>query len=181
LWVIIGIIALIIVAILAALWVRMAHRRRVDVRGLIAILRRNGEQAGIELKAPGKWSDTFRFIIRDEEEPAARLDYPQSGFGVYTVRRAGNGQVTLITSAGERYDDVVVGGPGEHLGHNGLELAFRDTRRRPGTQRTSTGRSGSTGRTGRDGAGRRGSTPPDDEQTTSTPPPAPAEPDPWLN
>ncbi|MGH3159532.1 MAG: hypothetical protein ACRDNF_23560, partial [Streptosporangiaceae bacterium] len=134
LWAIVGVIALIILALLAAWWIRAARRRKIDVRGLIAMLRRNGEQMGAELRAPSKWSDAFRLIIRDEEQPTARLDYPQTGFSVYTVTRAGNGQVRLMTPVGERYD-VVIGGPGEHLDHNGLELAFRDTRRQRVTRR----------------------------------------------
>jgi len=126
LWLIVGIIALII---LALPWMRATRRRKVDVRGLIAILRRDGEQMGAGLNAPGKWAETFRFIIRDEEQQTARLDYPQPGFSVYTVRRADNGEVRLVTPEGERYD-ITVDGPGEPL-RNGLWLAFRDTRRRP--------------------------------------------------
>jgi hypothetical protein len=129
LWYIIGIIAALILAVLFVLWRRELHRRRVDVRGLIAILRRNGEQQGAELRAPSKWSDSFRFIVRDEDQPTARLDYPQPGFSLYTVRRSGRGEVTLVTPAGERYEHVVVGGPGEHMERSGLELAFRDKSR----------------------------------------------------
>ncbi len=142
LWVIVGIIALIVLAILALLWMRAAHRRKVDVRGLIAILRHDGEQLGAELKAPSKWSDTFRFIIRDEDQKTARLDYPQPGFSAYTVRRAANGEITLMTPTGDRYDHVVVGGPGEHLDHNGLKLDFRDVRRATVRFRSSPGGSG---------------------------------------
>jgi von Willebrand factor type A domain len=129
LWDIIGIIAALILVVLFVLWRRELHRRRVDVRGLIAILRRDGEQLGAELRAPSKWSDSFRFIVRDEGEPTVRLDYPQPGFSLYTVRRSGNGEVTLVTPAGERYEHVVVGGPGEHMERGGLELAFRDKSR----------------------------------------------------
>lgn len=140
-WEIIGLLVLLILAVLFVLWMRAAHRRKVDVRGLIAILRRGGEQMGAELKAPGKWADTFRFIIRDEEQQTARLDYPQPGFSAFTVKRAANGQVRMITPGGERYD-VVVGGPGEVM-ESGLELAFRDLRRRRVTPRPE-GRPGGT-------------------------------------
>ena len=129
LWDIIGIVALIILVILALLWRRAVIRSRKDVRGLVAILRRNGEQLGRELPAPNRWSDAFRFIIRDETEPTVRLDFPQAGFSEYRVRRSGPGEVKLMTPAGGEPYDVVVGGPGEIMEHNGLELAFRDTRR----------------------------------------------------
>ena len=129
LWDIIGIVALIILIILALLWRRAVIRSRKDVRGLVAILRRNGEQLGRELPAPNRWSDAFRFIIRDETEPTVRLDFPQAGFSEYRVRRSGPGEVKLMTPAGGEPYDVVVGGPGEIMEHNGLELAFRDSRR----------------------------------------------------
>ena len=179
--VIVGIIALIILVILALLWMRAARRRRVDVRGLAAMLRRDGEQVGAELRAPSKWSETFRFIIRDEEQQSARLDYPQSGFPVYTARRARTGEVRLMTPEGDRYD-IVVGGPEEQLEHNGLELGFRDTRRGRAAPRP-----GSAGLT--HGSGRRGSAPPavsqpvgQDSAVTASPSPAqaPAQEDEWL-
>jgi von Willebrand factor type A domain len=129
LWDIVGIIALILLVILAVLWRRAVIRRRKDVRGLVAILRRNGDQLGRELLAPNRWSDVFRFMIRDEAEPTARLDFPQPGFSEYQVRRSGPNEVKLMTPAGGEPYDVVVGGPGETMDHNGLELAFRDTRR----------------------------------------------------
>jgi hypothetical protein len=141
LWAIIGLAALAFLAVLAWFLLRAAHRRKVNVQGLVAILRRNGEQAGAELRAPGKWSDTFRFIIRDEDQQSARLDYPQPGFSPYTVRRAGNGELRLVTPAGDRHD-VVIGGPGEPLEQSGLELAFRDTSRRRAPRRPAGGRRG---------------------------------------
>jgi hypothetical protein len=179
LWDIIGIIALIILAILAILWLRAVIRSRKDVRGLVAILRRNGEQLGGELKAPNRWSDVFRFVIRDETEPTARLDFPQSGLSEYRVRRSGPSEVKLMTPAGGEPYDVVVGGPGETMDHNGLELAFRDTRRPR------------SGRGGGRGPGRRTPAPqptpqsptpqPYDADVTRTIPSAPSVPrDEWL-
>ncbi len=103
------------------------------LRGLVLILRRNSEKMGADLKAPGKWAETFRFIIRDEDQPSARLDYPQPGLPAYTARRAGNGEVRVVTPSGERFE-VVIGGPGEHLEGSQLELAFRDGRKRRGPQ-----------------------------------------------
>jgi hypothetical protein len=178
LWVIIGIIALIVLAILALLWMRAAHRRKVDVRGLIAVLRRGGEQMGAELKAPSKWSDTFRFIIRDEEQPTARLDYPQPGFSAYTVKRAANGEVRLITPAGERYD-VVVGGPGEVMEDNGLELAFRDLRRRRVAPRPAVTRPRQGG-TPAGGPAPQTTPQPADQSSTIPSSPAPSPQDEWL-
>jgi von Willebrand factor type A domain-containing protein len=132
LWDIIGLIALIILAVLAALWRRSVIRARKDVRGLIVTLRRNGDQQGAELKAPNRWSDVFRFVIKDESEPDARLDFPQAGYREYLVRRSGPTEVKLHTPAGGEPYDVVVGGPGEVMDHNGLELAFREARPRRG-------------------------------------------------
>jgi hypothetical protein len=130
LWDIIAVIAAIAAIIAAILWRRAVIRARKDVRGLIAMVRRDGAQLS-ELKAPGRWSDSFRFVIRDETEPTARLDYNQPGFAQYTVRRSRSaGEVTLLTPLGGQPYDVVVGGPGVLLEHNGLELAFRDARRR---------------------------------------------------
>jgi hypothetical protein len=174
LWVIIGIAALMVLVILALLWMRAAHRRKVDVRGLIAILRHNGEQMGAELKAPSKWSEVFRFIIRDGDQKTARLDYPQPGFSAYTVRRAANGEVRLITPAGERYD-VVVGGPGEVTDDNGIELAFRDLRHRrvpPRPADTQAGQGGTPARQTTPG--------PAGQSSTFPPSPAPAQRDEWL-
>jgi membrane protein implicated in regulation of membrane protease activity len=132
LWEIIAAMALIILVILALLWRRAVIRRRKDVRGLVAILRRNGEQLGRELVAPNRWSDVFRFMIRDETEPTARLDFPQPGFSEYQVRRSRPNEVKLMTPVGGEPYDVVVGGPAETIDHSGLELAFRDTRRPQG-------------------------------------------------
>ena len=148
LWDIIGLIALIVLAILAVLWRRRVIRSRKDVRGLIAILRQNGMQLGRELPAPNRWSDVFRFSIRDEGQPTARLDFPQAGLSEYRARRSGPGEVKLTTPAGGEPYDVVVGGPGEVMDHNGLELAFRDTRR-PKGGRSSRGRSGGRAAGGR--------------------------------
>ena len=110
-------------------------------------------------RAQSRWADAFRFIIRDEAEPTARLDFPQPGFSEYQVRRSGPGEVKLMTPArGEPYD-VVVGGPGEVMDHNGLELAFRDTRRPRG---------GRSGWGDRRGPSRRVSSPRPTAPTTSS-------------
>ena len=127
-WDIIGLIALIVLAILAVLWRRAVIRGRKDVRGLIAILRQNGEPLGLPLPATNRWSDVFRFSIRDEGQPTARLDYPVAGLPIYRARRSGPDVITLMTPAGE-LDDIIVGGPDVYLNHNGLQLDFRDTRR----------------------------------------------------
>ncbi len=177
-WAILGILVLIVLAVLAWLWLRAAHRRKVDVRGLIAILRHDGEQLGAELKAPSKWSDIFRFIIRDEEQQTARLDYPQPGFSAYTVKRTTNGEVRLITPAGERYD-VVVGGPGEVMEDNGLELAFRDLRRRRVTPRPGATRPGRAG-TPAGGPAPQTMPQPVDRSGTISSSPAPSQQDEWL-
>jgi hypothetical protein len=186
LWLFIGILALIALIIAAILWRRAAIRARKDVRGLAAILRRNGEQLGKELPAPNRWSDVFRFIIRDEAEPTARLDFPQAGIPVYQVKRSGSGEVKLTTPAGGEPYDVVVGGPGEVMDHNGLELAFRDTHRLRG------GRGGGRGGSRRPSSPRSAAPRPasssfDPNGTSAVPssPPAPSAPsapkDEWLS
>jgi von Willebrand factor type A domain len=128
-WEIIGVLAAILLALLAAFVSWKISRNRKDVRGLVATLRRGGVQAGRELEPEGKWAEVFPFIIRDESSPSPRLDHPPkvSSVGLYQVRRAGRGLVRLTTPMGLRPYEVEVNGPGQDLG-NGFELAFRDTR-----------------------------------------------------
>ena len=130
LWVIIGILALIALIILAWLLLRAARRARVDVRSLRAEISRDGEQRGNPLRPPGTWSDTFSFVIRDEDNKHARLELPQPGAGdpTYVAKRGGPGQVRVWTPAGQEHE-VTVGSAGELL-QNGLRLAFRDTKKR---------------------------------------------------
>lgn len=129
LWEIVGVAALIVLAILAALWRRKVIRDRKNVRGLVATLRRGGVPVGKELAAEEKYAEVFPFIIRDETSSSPRLDHPPRGasMGVYQVRRAGRGMVRLMTPTGLRPYEIEVSGPGQTL-ENELELAFRDTR-----------------------------------------------------
>jgi hypothetical protein len=124
-----GILVLIILLILAALWRRQVVRDRKNVRGLVAMLRSGGAPAGKDVEAGQKYSEVFPFVIRDEGAPTQHLDHPPRGatVGVYYVRRAGRGLIKLTTPTGLRPYEIEVGGPGQALG-NGLELAFRDTR-----------------------------------------------------
>jgi hypothetical protein len=120
-----GPILLILVGLL--LWLRRRARRRASyVSGLFAIIRRDGERVA-ELKAPGKRSDTFRFVIRDAGQATAWLDYPRPDDEPYTARRGRTGQVKVVAPTGVEYD-ITVGGVGEPL-PGGLQLAFRDARR----------------------------------------------------
>jgi hypothetical protein len=128
LWLIIGIIALIALVLLTALLLRAARRAQVDVRSLRAKISRDGEQKGNELKPSGKWSETFPFVIRDEDDEHARLEPPQPGDAVYTAKRNGRGQVKVWTPMGTDHD-IIVGSAGELL-PNGLRLSFRDTKKR---------------------------------------------------
>lgn len=125
-WEFVALAVLIIAAVIFLLWRRHVRRARVDVRGLYAILRRDDEQMGPELKAPGRWADTFRFVIRDESEPNARLAHPKPDDRAYAAARGTNGHVKVVTPGGDKYD-ITVGGTGEPL-PNGLQLVFRDTR-----------------------------------------------------
>ena len=127
LWAIVGVVILLILAALFALWRRRVRRNAADVRGLYAIIRRDGEPAGAELKAPNKQADTFRFVIRDETLPEARLDFPsRSDDEPYMARRGRRGQVDVVTPIREQYE-ITIGGSGEPL-PSGLRLAFRDVR-----------------------------------------------------
>ncbi len=126
-WAIVGVVILLILVALFVLWRRRVRRNAADVRGLYAMIRRDGEPAGADLKAPNKQADTFRFVIRDEDSPEARLDYPsRSDDRPYAARRGRPGQVDVITPVHERYE-ITIGGSGEPL-PSGLQLAFRDTR-----------------------------------------------------
>lgn len=129
-WLIIGLLALIALIIAAIFWRRAVIRARKDVRGLVATLRRDGQELGRPLPASGRWADTFSFIIRDEDEPTARLDFPTPGYAVYLVTRSRPGEIKLMTPAGGKPYEMVVGGPGVTMDHNGLEISFRDTLRR---------------------------------------------------
>jgi hypothetical protein len=179
--------ALVLLLLLAAFaWLRrQAHRRKVDVRGLQASLRQDGEQIGPALKAPRKWAAEFRFVIRDVETGTPRLDFPRPGDQVLRARRGSAGTVMVSTPAGERYE-IAIGSEGEPVEEVGLTLAFNDTRSRrsarararstrPKGARRAAGSSGSTGSTG-----------PERSPAEATPDPAttPARPstydDPWL-
>ena len=100
------------------------------MRALRAEIRRDGEPKGKPLRPLGTWSDTFPFVIRDEDNEHARLEFPQPGSGdpTYVAKRGGPGEIRLWTPAGQQHD-IIVGSAGELL-PNGLRLAFRDTRKR---------------------------------------------------
>lgn len=131
-WIIIAVIA--VIAIIAALLLARARRRYVkDVRPLRATISRDGVPlGGKELRPLGKWSDTFRIVIRDEGNEYARLELPDpaSPAPVYTVKRHGRGQARLWTPGGADHD-FALGGTGVTL-DSGLRLAVRDTRRGSG-------------------------------------------------
>ena len=125
-WGFVALAVLLLIAIILFLRRRRVRRARADVRGLYAILRRNGEQMGPELKAPARWADTFRFVIRDETEENARLAHPKQDDRTFSAARGSNGLVRVVTPEGDGYD-IAVGGLGEPL-PSGLQLTFRDTR-----------------------------------------------------
>jgi hypothetical protein len=127
--IILGVIVLVLLGVAVALLRRAVRRRRIDVRGLRARLLRDGVQLGPDLTAPGKWADTFRFVIREDPQPGRepRLDHPQSGEQAYSARRLDRGSVTVRTPAGAKLDRILVGGQAEALPRDGsLALAFFD-------------------------------------------------------
>lgn len=174
-WEIIGVAILLLLAVLLLLWRRRARLRAADVRGLYAIIRRNGERVGAELKAPGKRAETFRFVIRDEGEPTERLDYPRPEDSAYEARRGRAGQVTVVTPTREQYD-ITVGGSGEPL-PSGLQIAFRDIRHTAPRPRLSPNGDGVPARklAQQSAEPRQGAAP-----SPPLPPSAPAPQDPWL-
>jgi hypothetical protein len=156
LWAIIGVIIAIIVIIVAVLLERARRRYHKDVLPLRANISRDGDPPGKELRPLGKWSDTFRFVIRDEDNEHVRLELPDPAnpAPVYTAKRSGRGQVRLWTPDGQEHD-VALGSAGVLL-DNGLRLSLRDTRRH------------------RSGAPRRPKPPPRPPSWPSTPPPLPS-------
>ena len=127
---IIGAIILLILIVVFLRWRRAVTRWRMDVRGLTAYLRRDEAQLS-ELPAKSRTSDSFRFVVRDLDERAPRLDYEESGLPPYTVRRSGNREVTLTTPTGAEHEDVVLGQDAVPVADTKLRLAFDDDRRRP--------------------------------------------------
>jgi hypothetical protein len=131
-WDILAAAVLLILLILGAYVRNNAHRAAVDVRGLYVMLRRGDDPVGPELKAPGRWSDTFRFVIRNDPVDGARLDTPKTGDRPFSAKRKlARGRrtdlISVITDNGEKHD---LGVGTSNLGlDNGLLLAFRDKRR----------------------------------------------------
>ncbi|TYC17715.1 VWA domain-containing protein [Actinomadura syzygii] len=123
-----GVILLVLLLALLAYLRRRAHRARIDVRGLFASLRQDGEEVAV-LKAPGKWASEFRFVVHDGADGDPGLDYPRSGDSPVRARRGAPGKVVVQIPAGPRYE-VEVGGEGEPYEESGLMLAFTDTRAR---------------------------------------------------
>jgi hypothetical protein len=128
---VIGAVLVLILIALFVRWRRALNRWRMDVRGLVAYLRRDQAQLS-ELAAKSRWSDSFRFAIReDPDQRAPRLDYEESGLPLYSVRRSGNREVTLTTPAGTQYEDILLDGSAVPVDGAKLQLAFAEDRRRP--------------------------------------------------
>ena len=125
-WEIIAVTLLVLLILLIGYARRRTRRKAADVRGLHAMLRRDGEAVCPDLKAPSRWADAFRFGIQDADGPHARLAHPRPSDRAYVARRGRNGQVKVTTPTGEKYD-IGIGAVGEPL-PDGLHLAFRDTR-----------------------------------------------------
>jgi hypothetical protein len=132
-WHILGALLLLVLLALAAYARRRGRRAAADVHDLFAMLRGGSEGATVsQLKAPSRWSDTFRFVIREEEGRSPRLDSRKPGDEEYEARREvvrsrRTGAVSVITPQGEELR-VSLGGPGEEL-PIGVRLAFRDADR----------------------------------------------------
>ena len=186
-WAVTGAIFLLVLALAAGLTKRRAVRAERDVRGLRAsLLRRDGVQLGPPLKAPGIWSDKFRFAIRDAGGSKPRLDRPGSRDRAYTAWRRRDGRVGVRGPDGTTWQ-IELNGAGEPVA-DGLLLTFHDVRKhhRPAPRRgRGRGRGGSSGR----GSVRKGPTGPRQNEPslngadrTGVRPSSPASPphDPWL-
>ena len=127
-WDITGLIIAAVLAILAGLWRRKAVRDARNMQDLIAVLRRDGTETS-SLRAPGKWSDSFRFIIRDPAGGTPQLDRPDAASGQHpeyvATRSRYRMEVRLLTPAGGEPYDVTVDGAGERVDEHGNVLAFR--------------------------------------------------------
>ena len=125
-WAIAGAVIALLLIILLVLARRRAHLKAIEVRGLSAVLHRDSERVGPTLKASGRRSDAFRFVIRDEDGPRPRLAHARPGDRAYVARRASHGRVKVETPSGEKFE-VSANTDGEPL-LNGLTLAFADAR-----------------------------------------------------
>ncbi|WP_344835401.1 VWA domain-containing protein [Actinocorallia longicatena] len=125
-WWIVGALVLLL-ATVVGLWLRRrAWRSRVNARGLVVSLNRDGERVGRELKAPTRWSREFRFTIHNADGRQAALGHYQPGSPRYTASRGRDG-VVVRTPQGEM--EISFGSDGQPL-EGGLMLAFRDERPR---------------------------------------------------
>jgi hypothetical protein len=131
-WEIIAVLILLLLAVLAAYWRRHVRRMAADVRGLSVVLA-GGRGLSAPLRAPSRgWADTFRFAIRNEDEPdQRRLDNPRRGEDTYTARRElekgrRTGRIIVMSPQGQEYTPAI-GGPAENL-PSGASVAFRDVK-----------------------------------------------------
>jgi hypothetical protein len=131
-WEIIGVLILLLLAVLAAYRRRHVRRVAADVRGLSVVLA-GGSGLSAPLRAPSRgWADTFRFAIRNEDEPDhRRLDNPRRGEDTYTARRElekrrRTGRIIVMSPQGQEYTPTI-GGPAENL-PSGASIAFRDVK-----------------------------------------------------
>jgi hypothetical protein len=99
-------VLLALLGIAIALFLRARWRRRVDVRDLQANVAR-GDLPAIDVAAPRRWADRFRFVLREQpgEPLSLALANPADTANVYTVRRARHGQLTVTAPGGESRTD----------------------------------------------------------------------------
>ncbi|GAA4232679.1 hypothetical protein GCM10022254_33220 [Actinomadura meridiana] len=142
-----GVLLLLLLVAFLAYLRRRARRARVDVRGLRASLRQDGEELTV-LKAPGKWAPEFRFVVHDSSDGRdPGLDYPHPGDRPVRARRGAPGKVVVQIPDGPRYE-IEIGTGGEPYEETGLMLAFTDvTRRRSVRPRRTGDRAGDRART----------------------------------
>src|SRR5262249_20590288 len=124
LWLTLGAAAVVVAAVVAG--VRLRSRAQAqDVRGLVALLYRDGQQLSY-LHAPSLPSRQFSFVVRDEGTATPRLDLPGDGDPSYTVTRRVDGSCVVRLPSGGR---AVLGrGRRVELPDIGVTLRIRDDR-----------------------------------------------------
>ncbi|SNQ51191.1 putative von Willebrand factor type A [Frankia canadensis] len=106
LYLLVLVLVLVLLGIAAALVLRARWRRRVDVCDLQANAAR-GDLPPIDVAAPRRWADRFRFVLHDQPglPLSLALANPGDTANVYTVRRARHGQLTVVGPGGESRTD----------------------------------------------------------------------------
>lgn len=122
-WLLVGLVAVAVIALTVAVYRFFARRADRDVRGLVLLLFRDEAELGF-LAAPDLPSSQFWFLIRDEQTGQPRLDHASPGNGFVATRGAGG--AVFVRKPGENKVRLKAGVPQPVIGD--LALAVRDER-----------------------------------------------------